>query len=71
MPLRYARHHFDSLRPYRWRLARMVELTKPPYTAEHRAALHALQALDRFAKSLLSPEDFDRFIEPWFPPDQT
>lgn len=69
--LRYAPQHFESLRPYRWRLVRMCELTKPAYSQEHVAAVAALTALDRFAARMLDANQYARFIAPWFPEDQT
>lgn len=49
----------------------MLELTKPVYSVEYRHVKMALEALDRSAMCVLSAEDYQRFLEPWFPPDQT
>jgi hypothetical protein len=67
--LRYAPQHFESLRPYRWRLERMIKAARPVYEPEHKALVHALHVLDIAARVCLSPEDYHRLLEPWIPPD--
>lgn len=67
--LRFARQHFESLRPYRWRLERMLSATKPKFGADFKAIQAALQTLDRAAEMNLTPEEFADFREPWIPED--
>jgi hypothetical protein len=67
--LRYARQHFEALKPYRWRLERMLKAARPKFGADYKAVQAALTTLDRAAEMNLSPEDFEAFREPWIPDD--
>lgn len=69
--LRFAAQHFESLRPYRWRLERMRDACKPPYTREYTRIAAALEALDRAASDHLTAEEFAVFTSPWIPPDHS
>lgn len=69
--LRFARQHFESLRPYRWRLERMRDACKPVFSYEYKRIAAALDALDRAASDHLTPEEFQNFTAPWIPPDHS
>ena len=69
--LRFARQHFESLRPYRWRLEKMRDACKPAFSFEYKRIAAALDALDRAASDHLTPEEYQEFIAPWIPPDHS
>jgi len=69
--LRFARQHFEMLRPYRWRLERMRDACKPAFSFEYKLIAAALDALDRAASDHLTPEEYTEFISPWIPPDHS
>ena len=69
--LRFAAQHFESLRPYRWRLVKMRDACKPPFSFEYKRLAAALDALDRAASDHLTPEQYAEFTAPWIPPDHS
>lgn len=69
--LRFAAQHFESLRPYRWRLMKMRDACKPAFNFEHKRLSAALDALDRAASDHLTPEQYAEFTSPWVPIDHS
>lgn len=69
--LRFATQHFESLRPYRWRLERMLAACRPKWGPDHKAIQAALTTLDRAAEMNLEPADFETFRSPWIPEDHS
>lgn len=69
--LRFARQHYESLRPYRWRLEKMRDACKPAYTPEYKRIDAIIRALDLSATDHLSPEELAEFVSPWIPPDHS
>lgn len=67
--LRYAQQHFESLRPYRWRLERMLAAARPKWGPEYKALQAALTTLDRAAELILDPDEFEAFRAPWIASD--
>lgn len=69
--LRFARQHFMMLQPFRWRLERMRDACKPPFSFEYKRIAAVLDALDRAASDHLTPEELAEFKAPWINPDHS
>jgi hypothetical protein len=48
----------------------MASLARPAWGGPKNHILMVVDHLDRLAESMLTPDEFERFKEPWMPKDQ-